>query len=43
MGQFSEYVKMALYNIREKDVHHLMPADIIIKENLPMYREIYAE
>lgn len=36
-------IRTLLYNIREKDVHHLMPTDIIIKENLPMYREIYAE
>ena len=36
-------IRTLLYNIQEKNRHHLMPADIIIKENLPMYKDIYAE
>ena len=36
-------IRVLLYNIEEKNMHHLMPADIIIKENLPIYQEIYNE
>lgn len=36
-------IRILLYNLPEKGSVHLMPADIIIKENLPMYKEIYAE
>ena len=36
-------IRILLYNIPDKNVHHLMPADIIIKENLPIYKEIYSE
>lgn len=30
-----------LYNVRDKDIHHFMPADIIIRENLMFYQEIF--
>lgn len=36
-------IRILLYNIPDKNVHHLMPADIIIKENLLTYKEIYSE
>ncbi len=36
-------IRTLLYNIKEKNVHHFMPMDIIIKENLNQYREIYSE
>lgn len=36
-------IRILLYNIPDKNIHHYMPTDIIIKENLPVYREIYAE
>ena len=36
-------IRTLLYNIKEKNVHHFMPTDIVIKENLPMYKEIYVE
>ncbi len=36
-------IRTLLYNLKEKNEHHIMPTDIIIKENLPQYREIYNE
>ena len=36
-------IRTLLYNIKEKNVHHFMPMDIIIKENLSQYKEIYSE
>ncbi len=36
-------LRILLYNIKEKDAHHLMPTDIIIKENLPVYKEIFID
>ena len=36
-------IRTLLYNIKEKNVLHFMPTDIVIKENLPMYKEIYTD
>ena len=33
-------INRILYNMPVKQVHHLMPIDIIFKENLPFYKEV---
>lgn len=32
-------IRYLLYKKTEQDIHHMMPIDIILKENLPYYRE----
>lgn len=34
-------IRRLLYNQEEETVHHIMPIDIIVKENLPYYREFF--
>lgn len=34
-------IRRLLYNQEEETIHHLMPIDIIVKENLPYYREFF--
>ena len=34
-------IKSLLYNQEAETVHHIMPIDIIVKENLPYYREFF--
>ena len=33
-------INKLLYNMPTNQVHHLMPIDIVFKENLPFYREV---
>ena len=34
-------IRRLLYNQEEETVHHIMPIDIIVRENLPYYREFF--
>lgn len=36
-------IHFLLYKQADQDPHHLMPIDIIMKENLPFYQDIYTE
>lgn len=36
-------IRYLLYNIPEAEPHNILPIDIVVKENLPFYREIIAK